>query len=64
MVQKTMTIDPGGYPAVQPGLLCNEDKVLWPSQAPCRHILAIQQLINPPKPWFSINAPDPFNQPP
>ena len=47
LVRKTVGIGPGGYPAIQPGLLCTEDMVLWPHNDPCRHIAAIQQTINP-----------------
>ena len=48
IVNKIISVGPGGYPAIQPGLLCNQDKAFWPTDQPCCHILAIQQIISPP----------------
>ena len=43
VVKKTIGIGPSGYPAIQPGLLCVEHKILWPQSHPCPHIEAVQQ---------------------
>ena len=45
LISKTIGIGENGYPAIQPGLLCPEDKTLWPKHPPCPHINAVRHSL-------------------